>query len=82
MDTPFQEQAFYYCYDCGWGEKGVTDYCISFQQAYDIILDSTCKEVADRFKNEEEGWFDFRVDRYMISEQCFNDEDWQGSQDY
>jgi len=82
MDTPFQEQTFYFCYDCGCGEKGVTEYCLTFQQAYDIIKNVSCEEVADRFKKEEEGWFDFRVYRYMISEEYFKDEDWEGFMDY
>jgi hypothetical protein len=82
MTKPFNEQSFYFCYDCGWGEKGVSEYCISFQQACDIILDCSCKECVERFIKEEDGWFEFRVDRYMISEECFKDEDWEGSQDY
>lgn len=82
MSKLFQKQAFYFCYDCGWGEKGVTETCLTFQQAFDIIEEQSGKECAERFAKEEEGWFDFRVDRYMISEECFNEEDWEGSQDY
>ena len=63
---PFDEQTFYHCYDFGYGEKGIVEYCLTFQQAYEIIKDTSFEETAEQFKKQEDGWFNFSVDRYMI----------------
>ena len=82
MTTPFKQDTFYRCYDCGWGEKGVHDYEITFDQAYQIIVDRSGKEAADRWAETEEDYFYFGVDQYMLTSGSFDADAWEGSDDW
>lgn len=78
----FKDLLFYHCYDCGWGEKGVIDTCLSFEQAYDVIKELSCQEEADEFAVDEDNHFEFAMNRYMVSKRAYVEADWKGSQDY
>lgn len=80
--TKFQSQRFHHCFDCGYGEKGVHSSGLSFEEAYKI-LESHSIETAIRWKQSCETYFDYgHGDYYMIADTDFNEEDWEGSQDY
>ena len=81
-EQTFQEQIFHHCYDCGWGEKGVYTSNLTFAQAFDLIASRTSVENATRFLVEQDGYFPFGISDYMISEECFEEDQWQGSEDY
>ena len=78
----FKDLLFFNCYDCGWGEKGVSDSCLTFEEAYSIIKEVSGVECADRFEKEEEDYFDYGINHYMVSKRHFVEADWEGSQDY
>jgi hypothetical protein len=78
----FKDQLFNRCFDCGWGEKGVHDYGMTYDQVV-TYLKSINEETAERFIEAEDGYFEFRYgDDYIISENCFDAEQWEGSDDY
>lgn len=79
---PFRENTFFYCFDCGWGEKGVHEGWLTFDAAYSIIEDRAGKEAADNWVEEEDEHCEFRPDYYMISERMFDRDEWEGSDDY
>jgi hypothetical protein len=80
--STFKEKQFYYCFDCGWGERGVHEFAISFQQAYDIIKTRTNEETADAWLTQEDNYYEFRSDYYMLTEDMFDLDQWEGSEDY
>lgn len=80
--TDFKNQTFYYCYDCGWGERGVHEYDISFAQAREIIADRASEETAAKWEADADGYYEFRPDYYMISKAAFVEEHWEGSEDW
>ena len=79
----FKEMAFHYCFNCGYGECGVHDYFLTFDEAYDIIVRRSCREDADRWVESEDTHFDFGYgDYYMVADFIFDEEHWEGSDDY
>jgi hypothetical protein len=80
--VPFKDRAFNFCFNCGWGEKGVHDMDLSYEQAYALLVSRGSKETAERWAENEETYFEFRDDYYMIADCDFEEEDWEGSQDY
>ena len=75
----FKTRTFHYCFNCGWGECGVHEHFITFQQAYDIIVKRGCKEQADVWETTEDPHFCFGYgDYYMVADDWFDAEDWEG----
>ena len=82
MRVPFKQDTFYHCYDCGWGECGVHDYAITYDQAYQIIADRSGKEAADKWAETEDDYFEFYGERHMVASGSFHPENWEGSDDW
>ena len=81
MTKKFQEGTFYYCFDCGWGEKGVHG-LLSFEQAKKLLLEKAGEEMVERWETTEDTDFDFTEDYYIVHESAFRDEDWEGTDDW
>ena len=81
MKTNFKDQSFNHCYDCGYGEKGVHDVGLTFEEAYEIISSRSSKYVADEWVKNECNDVEYRFDTYMIADCEFDMDDWVGSSD-
>lgn len=81
-NVKFKDRSFNYCFDCGWGEKGVHNVGLTYAQAFDIIKSLASEESALRWAKEEDNYWEFRVDYYMVADCEFHEDDWEGSQDY
>ena len=79
---PFKDRRFYYCFDCGWGEKGVHEYGISFDEAIEIMRKKCSDGFLVNWASDEDGSVEFSDNYYMLDQYWFVDSDWEGSQDY
>jgi len=84
MTVPFKQDTFYRCYDEGWGEKGVYDHELSFDQAYQHIVDASGKDVADMWVKYEDPMFEYGMFGHtrMVASLWFDPDDWEGSDDW
>lgn len=78
----FKEGAFYHCYDCGWGERGIHEYAIDFDQARAILVSYSGEDTAKQWEESEETYLEFGVDYYMVHESDFDEELWEGTDDW
>lgn len=74
MTIPFNKQLFYFCYNCGYGELGIYDVELSFEQAFEKIKKYSI-EAANYWVSSNDTYFEFG-DSYMVSEVDFIEEDW------
>lgn len=79
----FTSLLFNYCFSHGYGVRGIYDQNLSFTEAYEIIKDHDGLEMAEKWKNSEDEYFDFRNgDFYILSNKEFVEEDWEPFDDY
>lgn len=78
----FKNRTFNFCFDCGWGEKGVHDVNLSYAEAYTLLTLNSSEETAQRWTKNEDTYFDFKVHSYMVADCDFVESDWEGSLDY
>jgi hypothetical protein len=81
MNT-FESHTFYYCYDCGYGERGVHENNLSFHKAFEIIKDRAGLDTAENWRNSKDGYFEFCGDYHMVSDKDFLAEHWESSDDW
>lgn len=74
----FKDLYFFMCYDCGWGEKGVSETYLTFDQAYEIIKTQAGKDCADEWAITEDEYLVFNGFRYMVAKPAFVEFDWVG----
>jgi hypothetical protein len=79
---PFKLRTFYLCYDCGWGEKGITEYECSYDHMFDIITRTYDTEKAEWWAEQEDGHVEIGNDTYVLDNFNFEEEDWEGSDDW
>ncbi|MDX9757147.1 MAG: hypothetical protein RBT52_06575 [Sulfurimonas sp.] len=82
MRKPFNKRRFYYCFNCGLGEKGVSEYYIPFLEAFNIIKEKTSLDTANKWAEEENCNIELSNYHYIIDEYHFYESDWIGSQGY
>jgi hypothetical protein len=69
----FKDKTFYYCYDCGYGERGVSERGISYDEAFYLLKGDAAKWAA-----REDGFFKVGVNHYMVASDEYIEEDWEG----
>ena len=83
MTIPFKQDVFYRCYDEGWGARGVYDYELSYDEAYQRIVDASGKDWAEQWAKSEDPRFEFACERQcMVASDEFDPDDWEGSDDW
>ena len=66
--------AFFRAYDCGYGESGVHDYNLTFDQAKQLMIDNFGEDTAKEWEQNEVTFFEsFNGNDYMIADCDFDE---------
>jgi hypothetical protein len=78
----FKDKLFTRCFDCGWGEKGVHDVNLSFNQMFAEIELYHSLSAANAWAESDDDYFEINNTHTIMSSELFDSSEWEGSQDY
>jgi hypothetical protein len=77
----FKDKLFSRCFDCGWGEKGIHHFNLTFDEMFEVLKQHHSVSFAVEWANSNDDFYEKDIYTIMSSD-YFNSEDWGDSEDF